>query len=572
MAYGALDYYFAGLPIPTHTTDDFRSTGNVPPDGTRLADYIYARLIDSFRQPTARKYLTWTQAEDHDTWIWGKGVTRMTKEDEFPLLRSNIDNNNPVVLGLIKARHTWNVGNNHQVVAYGYDFDPGSGAIRVYIYDNRHPDKEEILSIGPRESAVTQLIDGNEIDKWRGFFVHNYSRQIPTYKDIALSKGIWVSSFNPRFGQHFDCQYTIKNFGDFPAHLSSLHLLLRGPSGEVLDHLLGADKIGNPIASNEEHRIFKANESFGTTKGKYKISAAYFSEQDEWAGIPTGERDTTGEVVVTISGIVSSISPNPNSIEAGIQTQIIVKALDSETNAVVTGKVRIDNDSNTYDTNTLFDYTFHGKHHYAWVAASGYPSTTLSFDVSLHHLNVSVDPYPVPTGRVVQVTVYTTDSRTADRVDGQLEIRDTRTQPGDPPVPPDGYRTNTRFDYMFRALPRLGGVSAVGRVSAPEYENAIVYFAEPPKFKEEKDTKEEKENRKDTMKEKEALKEKEDDIGNLIAGGRETRISLSNQEVVRILSERIANVEDLIASGQTFISPEERPPVGKKRRKQLQDD
>jgi hypothetical protein len=65
MAYVALDCYFAGLPIPTHTTEDFKSIGEVTPNGSTLSDYIMARLLDSFRQPTSNKYLTWTQAEDH---------------------------------------------------------------------------------------------------------------------------------------------------------------------------------------------------------------------------------------------------------------------------------------------------------------------------------------------------------------------------------------------------------------------------------------------------------------------------------------------------------------------------
>jgi hypothetical protein len=566
MAYGALDYYFAGLPIPTHTEKDFIATGGVPPDGSTLADYIYARLIDSFRQRTASKYISWSQAEDHDTWVWGKGVTRMTREDEFPLLRRHIDNNNPVVLGLIKARHTWDVGDNHQVVAYGYDFD-SSGNITVYIYDNNLPDLEAILSMGPGNSPVTETVYGYYWDTWRGFFVHDYTRVWPPYKDIALSRGIWVSSWTPRLGERFDCQYTIKNYGEFPSHISSLHLLVRGPSGEILDHLLGSDAVNDPIAPNQEIRIFKANNSFGTTRGKYKISAAYFSKQNEWAGIPTGERDTASEVTVTIPGIEVNIEPNPITIEVGVRTPIKVRAVDSETNADVRGSVKIDDDPNTYDTNTFFDYTFRGKHHNVWVTAPQYPPAAVSFDVLLHNLNVRVDPFPVPVGQVVQVTVYTKDDRTDAQVDGKVEIYDTRRQPGDPPMPQDGYPTNRGFDYIFRTLPVVRGVSATGRAVAPDYNEAIVLFAEPPKLKEEKDTKEEKETQKDTMKEKEAMKEKEDDMANLVTGIRDIRVPVTDREIVRILSERIANIEERIASGTAFIGSEERPPVGKREKK-----
>ena len=47
MAYAALDYWYAGLPVPTHRAEDFGSAG-VPHDGSRLSDYLYKRLFDSF--------------------------------------------------------------------------------------------------------------------------------------------------------------------------------------------------------------------------------------------------------------------------------------------------------------------------------------------------------------------------------------------------------------------------------------------------------------------------------------------------------------------------------------------
>ena len=48
MAYSSLDYYFTGIPIPTHREGDFPSGLTCPPDG-RLHSMIYNRLIDSFK-------------------------------------------------------------------------------------------------------------------------------------------------------------------------------------------------------------------------------------------------------------------------------------------------------------------------------------------------------------------------------------------------------------------------------------------------------------------------------------------------------------------------------------------
>ena len=41
MAFAALDYYFSTMmPIPSYTSNDFQSSGRVPPDGHPLEVYI----------------------------------------------------------------------------------------------------------------------------------------------------------------------------------------------------------------------------------------------------------------------------------------------------------------------------------------------------------------------------------------------------------------------------------------------------------------------------------------------------------------------------------------------------
>src|SRR5207302_1309818 len=130
MAYASLDYYFAGLPIPTHRMGDFPGGTRVPPDGTRLADYISARLFDSFATTSALKFILWAFIPEHDTWF-RKGTTRRMREEEFPALRRQIDQGRPVVLGLLASTSLADIGNNHQVVAYGYEVDP-LGDIRIF--------------------------------------------------------------------------------------------------------------------------------------------------------------------------------------------------------------------------------------------------------------------------------------------------------------------------------------------------------------------------------------------------------------------------------------------------------
>ena len=176
MAYASLDYYFAKLPAPPYTSADFPDTG-VPPDGNWLADYIYRRLMDSFCNVSAARYILWTMRKDQPTWFGlRKGVTTCTKDEEIPRLRAAIDAGKPVVLGLIVATDIKKVGDNHQVVAYGYDLDPATNELSVYIYDNNNPDTEVVLTTAPDNPHVNA---SNRRDPWRGFFVHHYSPAIP---------------------------------------------------------------------------------------------------------------------------------------------------------------------------------------------------------------------------------------------------------------------------------------------------------------------------------------------------------------------------------------------------------
>ena len=148
MAFAALDYWFAGLPVPSHRPDDFPDRA-VPEDGTRLADFIHKRLFDSYATWSARQFLTWALAEDQPTWS-SPGVARLTSQ-ELPRVRRSIDAGRPVVLGLVGARALEEVGRNRQVVAYGYDDDgagPGGGPpIRLFVYDSHHPDTEIVLGL-----------------------------------------------------------------------------------------------------------------------------------------------------------------------------------------------------------------------------------------------------------------------------------------------------------------------------------------------------------------------------------------------------------------------------------------
>lgn len=174
MSYASLDCYYHSYPLPATTEQDLAATGGVPADGTLLADYIFKRQIDSFLVPSAAKFVTWSVAMDEST-LFLRGVTRWTREDEFPKLQSAIDQGNPIPLGLVVARDLGGLARNHQVVAYGYEYDFTNDGITIYIYDNNHPEQEVTLTSNRDIAGFVQSTG----EQWRGFFVQDYTLMQP---------------------------------------------------------------------------------------------------------------------------------------------------------------------------------------------------------------------------------------------------------------------------------------------------------------------------------------------------------------------------------------------------------
>ena len=229
MAFAALDYYNRNIPIPPHITSDFGGEGVPPGDdpysGHWLSNYIFQRLGDSLLPPiavlgplewSARKFIDWSVLPDFAT-VFFKGVIRATWEDEVPRIRQSIDNGRPVVIGLLISRDLTPsvLGQNHQVVAYGYRGD------EIYVYDNNYPDEEVILTGGHRsyersesewdpttqrfvhrrvwQNAFYESRGNNNIsDWWRGFFVQNYNASSPP-NEIRWG-WTWEDLSSPRTG------------------------------------------------------------------------------------------------------------------------------------------------------------------------------------------------------------------------------------------------------------------------------------------------------------------------------------------------------------------------------------
>lgn len=188
MAYTVLDFFRADQPVPPFTETEFAGFGGVPPDGHPLASYIYKRQLESFATFSALKFFEWSLTPDGPT-FFRRGVTRWTREDEFPKLRRSIDNGIPVPLGLIFADEVSELAHNHQVVAYGYEFDPATEKIEILIYDVNWPDLPVRLVSEKGDPHFHETSPGNEL--WRGWFVQDFAPRLPP-PDLADTTGLAV--------------------------------------------------------------------------------------------------------------------------------------------------------------------------------------------------------------------------------------------------------------------------------------------------------------------------------------------------------------------------------------------
>ena len=226
MAYSSLDYYFNGIPIPTHRTGDFGGDPELtcPPDG-RLRSMIFNRLIDSFTDNFDKWSCVYPELDAAvgaalglvfgggligglvgavDGWVYGElheafacpggGAAGMTRQELPHLIKDFLDKGVPAPIGLIYDRDILHVGDSHQVVAYGYVV--AGGQTLIYVYDNRFHDQECMLTIDTENPGkiLETLVDGSALPdgnngNWEGLLVSDgYQSQRPSYgQDIGIA-------------------------------------------------------------------------------------------------------------------------------------------------------------------------------------------------------------------------------------------------------------------------------------------------------------------------------------------------------------------------------------------------
>jgi hypothetical protein len=152
----------------------------------------------------------------------------------------------------------------------------------------------------------------------------------------------------------------------------------------------------------------------------------------------------------------------PASVPIGPTVQVVVRAEDETTHALVQGRVFIGG-VDVGATNTPFNFAFNSSTTTGEVRAANYPNTKFGIPLYAPAMQVSVSPSPIPTGLPVQVTVRAVDTRTGLPVNGRVKLGGVDTA-----------ATNTPFMFTFGLTP------PAGVVSAPFYPDVAIAW--PPLF------------------------------------------------------------------------------------------
>jgi hypothetical protein len=148
MAFAARDYFEASRSVEQNAA---------APSGGPLFEYLVDRLFASFDLPFGpARYLRLMSpfVPDGET-VWSRlgigphGRAWIMAMEEWPKVRRDIDAGHPSPLGLVRVRShdPFDLKQNHQVLAYGYDLN--GSALTLRLYDPNRPGRDDVsLSLG----------------------------------------------------------------------------------------------------------------------------------------------------------------------------------------------------------------------------------------------------------------------------------------------------------------------------------------------------------------------------------------------------------------------------------------
>lgn len=164
MCFAATDFFHTGKIIPTYTEEEDISL--------KFFMYLWNRQLDSLKPSLVRKLFQWMLRDDIS-------LARSIKRWEMPKVRSEIDQNNPSVLALVRVKGISDPTKNHQVLAIGYEFDTGLELMTINIYDPNYPKEDHALTMDFSNPSQGIKLQHSKDGSQRGFFKIDYKQETP---------------------------------------------------------------------------------------------------------------------------------------------------------------------------------------------------------------------------------------------------------------------------------------------------------------------------------------------------------------------------------------------------------
>ena len=166
----------------------------------KLKDKISGRQKDTMDDWLWAKVVDWTQRPDQSHISRAHSVGHLTQE-EWPKIKNLLDHGEPATLCVIREEgYTANPTMNHQVLAWGYNYDSTQKHVTIRVYDSNYPHPQcldankmtlEIDLDRPHSNIHgKQLLNGRDIGvRMRGFFLIPYDKDVNVHVHKIDSNG-----------------------------------------------------------------------------------------------------------------------------------------------------------------------------------------------------------------------------------------------------------------------------------------------------------------------------------------------------------------------------------------------
>ncbi|MCA9921079.1 MAG: hypothetical protein KC421_01840 [Anaerolineales bacterium] len=168
MSASAYDFLLAGIPIPERR----RAPGRITP----LHQYLHRRQVDSLTMgKQVVRFVRWMALPDE--------AVQLRTDETIKELKLRLDAGIPTPIGLvyISSRETWQIWQNHQVLAVNYTEE--DNLLRIQVYEPNYPRRNDVfIQCWPDGHGGWQSVQliGDKRKHVRGFFAMPYEPVMPS--------------------------------------------------------------------------------------------------------------------------------------------------------------------------------------------------------------------------------------------------------------------------------------------------------------------------------------------------------------------------------------------------------